>query len=136
MREIKFRAFVHNKMIYSYEYSEDYQYRHLKTFFHEACGGKLMQSTNEVDKNNNEIWEDDIFLYNLVLQTDGTLENTIREKKKSALVVKYAWGSYGLWLNGDMSDNHNFVAYLNEFDYDYKEIKGNVHENPELLENK
>ena len=130
-REIKFRVFVDNEMLYQDKYdeygdnltsidickktitiTEFYDYEDVHRFEDEEV--KLMQYTGVKDKNGKEIYEGDIVILN-----DTEEENRC--------VVKYKYGSYIL-VDGDLREN------LSNVEDKFLEVVGNIYENKNLLE--
>jgi len=113
MREIKFRAWTNNcwinrGMVYDYQ---DTTY--VESFGFNNDELPLMQFTGLKDKNGKEIYEGDILTYNGITSNGNRI---IREVNYNAANARFQSGMYLLTQSIELS-----------------EIIGNIHENPELL---
>lgn len=117
MREMKFRAWEKNLKEIILVDNIDFEKKMINTdsawrLFDEV---ELMQYTGLKDKNDKEIYEGDIVLY------DRNVHPSI---DKLHYVVE--WGTNGYVLNGYHNDFDNFGSEM-------LEVVGNIYENPELL---
>lgn len=119
MREIKFRAWMENKMLSHEDLVDmDQEFYAMYTILTEPQEDiTFMQYTGLKDKNGREIFEGDI--------VEQLSERTYESVKGT---VKFIDGSYLIeFLSGD-----NGVFLFDEVAYN--EVLGNVYENPTLLE--
>ncbi len=128
MREIKFRGLtIKNKWIYGYFIKQGSYF-----FIQNETGGNdvviknsVSQYTGLKDKNGIEIYEGDILICH---EYDGSdCMNKITQTFKNAVVGFYS-GNYYFYPKGNMNQPHQLLMYAYN-----SEIKGNIHENPELL---
>ncbi len=109
MREIKFRAWDETKKIYDYKPLVPDMIVMVNVLFIQK-GWILEQFTGLKDKNDKEIYEGDI----------------VRISDSPSLKGKVIWFN----LSWQMKDG----GMLTNFDTNYLEIIGNIHQNPKLLE--
>ncbi|GED64328.1 YopX family protein [Lysinibacillus fusiformis] len=128
MREIKFRAWMENKMLSHEDLvdmdQESYAMYTILTEPQEDI--TFMQLTGLKDKNGKEIYEGDIVEYNDFnsLRTGGHAEDKI-------IVGKVVF-SCGMWMVEENNCGHDlYEGLVNDEEL---EIIGNIYENPELLE--
>ena len=120
-REIKFRAWDGNTMLFSHNNDIIHDFGQLEWFFKKLKGTEnLMQFTGHIDKNGKEIYEGDI------------CNSWIGDGLPFVNVVIYKDGAFG-YSDGDRF--HSFAEHgdiskpiINDW-----EIIGNIHENPEWL---
>lgn len=114
-REIKFRSFQDNEIIYQRRLGNNGASMFFNAIYEDA---KVMQYTGLKDKNGKEIYEGDIFRYELLNESEKELEpnSTIYTEE-----VHFIDGSFEL-------DNCPLGAF-----YDKGEVIGNIYENPELI---
>ena len=118
-REIKFRIWERNKMIYIDDF-----YWFEENYYHEVetDGRPLMQYTGLRDKNDIKIYEGDIL--RPTNPNQETMNPFTVEWKKNASTYPFE----------DDFDSYNFTSlgWAIEMEYSF-EIIGNIHENPELI---
>ncbi|NFC76723.1 hypothetical protein EXM99_08180 [Clostridium botulinum] len=125
MREIKFRAWNNSHNTMEYDIQNDYD------CILSCFGGflnnefwEVMQYTGLKDKNNKEIYEGDIV--NIEIK-DKTIKNKIIATSNE--VVEYKDCKFGVVWGW----HRDFICLDGFYNTDFK-IKGNIYENPELLE--
>ena len=132
MREIKFRAFVDNKMykVVGLDLWSDSVSEHTFTIWDDDLDDSieldttefgLMQYTGLKDKNGKEIYEGDIVKYNY--------NNQVYQD----VYAKVEYSIAGFRLNADYISRH-LSRHIRIANTDYSEVVGNIYENPELLE--
>lgn len=132
MREIKFRAFVDNKMykVVGLDLWSDSVSEHTFTIWDDDLDDSieldttefgLMQYTGLKDKNGKEIYEGDIVKYNY--------NNQVYQD----VYAKVEYSIAGFRLNADYISRH-LSRHIRIANTDYYEVVGNIYENPELLE--
>ena len=111
MREIKFRAWY--KPFKDNDFGAGYKYGNNVISFHDMSPEKyeLEQYTGLTDKNGKDIYVGDII--------EATIQGCIQDDK---YLVKNVWDPH-VWI--EESDSYYAVSEM--------EVKGNIHENPELL---
>jgi len=128
MREIKFRAWGYGKMEYGVDVVDGKPYTNAPGYFEvfedrKIIDGILMQYTGLKDKNGKEIWESDL------VWLDGH-------------PYSVEWMSDGWWLKEQFGVDRFPYAPCGDAGYEYcdedirwktAEVIGNIHENPELL---
>lgn len=114
MKEIKFRAWVNEKLEYDiiWPYIEDVP---LQEFFNDERF-KLMQYTGLKDKNGKEIYEGDIL--KLVYSLDMG-----QWTKYGDTIIQVKWSDFQC----------GFYPFVNFKDIEQTEVIGNIYESPELL---
>lgn len=117
MREIKFRGYNGNEMVYIDLLEADFKINYLENLRIFAKAGLLMQYTGLKDENGIDIYEGDI----------------VSDKEFKYIVeFKYEYNSFGAsgWVGVPINslDAKLRFTHLN--------IIGNIYENPELLEKK
>jgi len=124
MREIKFRAWVIDRMVYfpklggiDDEYETLYWNSEPNTVggYHRPEDIKLMQYTGLKEKNGKEIWEEDIIKWSVSIVVKGKQEYTY-----NMMVLEW--------------DYHRLMVCRNLAEMGNVEVIGNRYENPELLE--
>lgn len=98
---------------------------------------ELMQFTGLKDKNRKDIYEGDIvrLLYTDWPSKSGTDERTLEEYLKSLShigVVEYRKSGFEAAFRGELGERSAY-GDLNPGKHGYREVIGNIYENPELL---
>ncbi len=94
----------------------------------------LMQYTGLKDKNGKEIYEGDIVRIHKFTQELGENMGVIEGEKE--FLAKIEFSMYGgIYLNSRENDSCPLWEYENGFHEESIEVIGNIHENPELLNN-
>lgn len=123
-REIKFRSWNGEKMVYSDEYEEEHYGFQLSNFFEFEVGGEYEQFTGLKDKNEKEIYEGDV----IKQRNNGFIMLVEFQHGSFILINKQKTFSYPLgWQTDYESDEMDWA------DLDDVEIVGNIHQNPELI---
>lgn len=127
MRTIKFRAWDKKKIInwddllkYYGDGESDYD---LHAIFSGDEHLGLMQFTGLLDKNGKEIYEGDIVKF-----YDTTIPDDIEFIDAIPMVCQFEDNGFNFYGNGDAR-----TGALNNDDKDFREIIGNIYENPKLF---
>lgn len=147
MREIKFRAWDGNMMIYQKDNTASAM--NGLALFAEKVGAvrgmtpDVMQFTGLKDKNGVEIYEGDI-VTGQYSHYDPCLDEYVKDEKMGG-VVYYDYHHYSLEVVERLCDKKrygmvNYFEFIDESEhwapktFDDMEVIGNIHENPELLQ--
>jgi len=156
MREIKFRAWDRNNKYMAYQGTPDIET--LESFIFHFGDCILMQYTGLKDKNGVEIYEGDVLQYKYYWATKRwwsrtedipEIEEEVKKQRadhsiKKTVVVMRGGAFYADYYlheieSGCKLDSKNEVGKNLGHDYEQKawdfEKIGNIHENPELIEN-
>ena len=151
MREIKFRAWDGEEMVFSQHPKPTKSIRIkfgeislVERYFNEASGkdaemkisSEIMQYTGLKDKNGKEVWEGDILRFSdkwgWYGREYGLKMAFANEAERAALLEKYEAEPYEERVVV-IPDSYEWMLGNNEVQT-YWEVIGNIHENPNLLE--
>ncbi|PFD94733.1 hypothetical protein COE15_01055 [Bacillus cereus] len=138
MREIKFRAWTNgwmgrgpsSKMIYSGDLADHYDSESAIDFYPIKEGDTLMQYINQKDSEGTKIYEGDVVTwYNPMIETGERMTGVVVYDTKQATYKKCPINLYKA-----NAGNGGYTGYEFRW-YDNVKVLGNIHENPELLQN-
>lgn len=139
-REIKFRAWINNKMDYDPSGSEccgefspiNYPIEEIQ-----KKGGVVMQFTGLLDKRGKEIYEGDVVKGGIVVgySPDGDCESLVSPTQVfEEVVAVVVWDSCRLTYKLKRKKGERAVFMPSLFEIEDAEVIGNIYSTPELLE--
>jgi uncharacterized phage protein (TIGR01671 family) len=128
MREIKFRAWQDNGMVYQ-PMSGNYAATRFFGFLYEDA--PTMQFTGLKDKNGIEIWEGDIVKVHYFYEALGEGLGVYEAEKE--ITGEIAFQEMGLWIECGNKEEGGYLLLINGLHEESFEVIGNIYENPELL---